>query len=139
MGGSSARENPSKGQAGLDDLPRDVLERIAELGFSSQVSPPFDRGDLLCQACTLACVGNTTCTALAQLFFAALSPRLGGYFLVSSVSSAAAALTAPSGEASNGRRRCSRQPVRRSVSLPPSPSLHLFPGTLLQATSCLAA
>ena len=78
MSGPSWREGPSQDRAGLDDLPPDVLERIAELGFTSLLSPLFDRGDLLHQACTLACVGNSTCTSLAQLLFAELSPRLGG-------------------------------------------------------------
>ena len=78
MSGHSCREGPSQGRAGLDDLPPDVLERIAELGFTSLLSPLFDRGDLLHQACTLACVGNSTCTSLTQLLFAQLYHRLGG-------------------------------------------------------------
>ena len=78
MSGPCWREGPSQDRAGLEDLPPDVLERIAELGFTSLLSPLFDRGDLLHQACTLACVGNSTCTSLAQLLFAQLSARLGG-------------------------------------------------------------
>lgn len=43
---SSLREAPAA-QAGFESLPPDCLAHVAELGFTSQLSPLFDRGDLL--------------------------------------------------------------------------------------------
>ncbi|EFN53706.1 expressed protein [Chlorella variabilis] len=72
MSGSRQRQ-----PAGLDSLPSDLLQRVAQLGFLSQVSPFWDRGDLLQQAASLACVGNASFSELARILFAGPSPRLG--------------------------------------------------------------
>lgn len=48
---------------------------------STVAAPPYSaaclQGDLLHQAATLACVGSSGCTTLAQAMFSALSPRMG--------------------------------------------------------------
>ena len=72
MSGSRQRQ-----PAGLDSLPSDLLQRVAQLGFLSQVSPFWDRGDLLQQAASLACVGNASFSEFARILFAGPSPRLG--------------------------------------------------------------
>ncbi|KAL4458587.1 hypothetical protein ABPG75_013452 [Micractinium tetrahymenae] len=75
--GGAAAAVGSSPPAGLADVPPDLLSHIAQLGFISQLSPLYDRGDLLQQASMLACVGNSSCTLLAKELFKALSSRLG--------------------------------------------------------------
>lgn len=81
MSGDGGPRAPAAAQRpfSISLLPPDCLERIATLGFLTQVSPFWDRGDLLQQAASLACVGNRGCSDLARLLFGGLSPRLGEY------------------------------------------------------------
>ena len=65
---------PAVGFSLLDDL---LLDRIAE-ALISQLSPLWDRRNLLSQAANLACVGNPRTTRMAQELFQSLSPHLGG-------------------------------------------------------------
>lgn len=70
---SAKKQHVSPGLATID--PR-LAERVAE-ALISQVSPMWDKHDLLVTAANLARVGNANTTAMANKAFAHLSPYLG--------------------------------------------------------------
>jgi hypothetical protein len=61
---------------GLGTIEEQLADRVAE-ALISQVSPLWDRHDLLVTAANLARVGNHNTTAIANKVFAHLSPHLG--------------------------------------------------------------
>jgi hypothetical protein len=65
--------------AGLGSLAAEpaLLERIGN-ALIAEVSPMWDKRDLLVTAASLACVGSGATTSLSHQLFRHLSPRLGG-------------------------------------------------------------
>ena len=62
--------------ANFEILPPDVVELVGGC-LLAQVSPLFDRHDVLQTASSLVSVGSSNTRLLAQNLFAYLSPRLG--------------------------------------------------------------
>lgn len=67
---------PPAAAASFEALPHDVIELISSR-ILQDVSPLFDRHDVLLVACTVVPVGSPNTRLLSQLLFSFLSPRLG--------------------------------------------------------------